>query len=315
MSHVPVLAEVVRSGFVESVHHGSLVALDADGGAAFAIGDVDSPVFPRSANKPMQAVGALRAGLDLDGELLALVAASHAGEPFHVEGVRRILAGAGLTEDALRTPPDLPLDQAAAAEALLRGDASPVTMNCSGKHAGMLAACVAAGWDTATYREPDHPLQVLIRQTLEELAGEKVAHTGVDGCGAPVLAISLAGLARAFRRLVSAEPGTYERRVADAMRAHPEYVDGTGRMDTRLMSGIPGLLAKGGAEGVYALALADGRAVAFKIADGAARARPAVAVAALRRLGAQAPVLEELLASCVVLGGGRPVGEIRAVGL
>jgi L-asparaginase II len=308
-----VLVEVVRSGFVEGHHHGSVVALAADGSVALRAGDPDRPVFPRSSNKPMQAVGMVRAGLDLDGELLALASASHSGEPFHLAGVRRILAGAGLGEDALQTPPDYPVDEVEKLAYVRRGgEPVPLAMNCSGKHAAMLATCVRNGWPTATYRDPDHPLQKTLRATLEELAGEPVASTGVDGCGAPLFAISLTGLARAFRAIATADPGTAEHRVAEAIRAHPTWLGGTRRDVTRLIAGVPGLIAKDGAEGVYAAALPDGRAVAFKIEDGASRARPPVMAAALRRLGVEAPVLDEL-ATTPLLGGGQPVGEVRAV--
>jgi L-asparaginase II len=310
-----VIAECVRSGFVESRHHGSLVALDPDGGIAFAVGDPNPPIFPRSAHKPLQAAGMLRAGLDLDGELLALAAGSHSGQPFHLDGVRRILDRARLSEAALQTPPDYPMAKQARYDWLrLGGQPMRIAMNCSGKHAAMLATCVAAGWPTATYREADHPLQRCLRQTMEELAGEPVAAVGRCGCGAPVFALSLRGIARAFRGLLRAEPGTPERRVADAMRAHPEYVGGTGRDVTALMAGVPGLLAKEGAEGVYAVALDDGRAAALKIDDGSSRARQPVMVAALRRLGVVAPVLDEL-ATIPIMGGGERVGEVHAVGV
>jgi L-asparaginase II len=315
MRTLPVIAEYVRSGFVEGRHYGSIVALGPAGDIAFAVGDPNPPIFPRSANKPLQAVGMLRAGLDLDGELLALAAASHSGQPFHLDGVRRILTRAGLTETALQTPPDYPLDEQAQRDWVrLGGQPARIAMNCSGKHAAMLATCVAAGWPTATYREADHPLQIRLRQTMEELAGEPVAAVGVDGCGAALFALSLCGLARAFRRIVLAAPGTPERRVADAMRAHPEYVGGAGRDVTALMIGVPGLLAKDGAEGVYAVALDDGRAVALKVDDGGKRARQPVMVAALRRLGLAAPVLDEL-ATLPVLGGGKRVGAVQAVGV
>ena len=310
----PVLAEVVRSGFAESVHRGSVVVVAADGTTMRRAGAVDVPVFPRSANKPMQAVAMLSCGLDLDGELLALAAASHAGEDFHVTGANKILAGAGLAEDALQCPPDLPLDEDARKAVLLNGgEKRRLYMNCSGKHAAMLATCVAAGWDTDSYTDPGHPLQVEIRQTIERLAGEQVTvPPGVDGCGAPLFAISLAGLARAFGALVRAEPGTPERRVADAMRANPKWTSGSTRPDRELVEAVPGLLLKSGAEGVQGLALADGRAAAFKIddGDGARRARIAVAAALLRALGADLAVLDGL-ASPPVYGGGREVGELR----
>ena len=169
----------------------------------------------------------VRLGLDLEPELLALACASHSGEDFHVDGARRILAQGGLDESALQTPPDYPLDDAAR-DAVIRagGDKQPVLMNCSGKHAAMLLTCVVNGWDTATYREPDHPLQMAIKDTFAELTGEPVEVVAVDGCGAPLLSASLTGLARGFRALAVADDGP-ERRVADAIRAHPAYVSGT----------------------------------------------------------------------------------------
>ena len=306
-----VLAEVVRSGFVEGHHRGSVVALAADGSRVLALGDPDAAVFPRSSNKPMQVVGMLEAGLDLDGELLALAGASHSGEPFHIDGVRRILAAAGLAETDLQTPPDWPVDEEAKL-AVVRagGQPAPVLMNCSGKHAAMLATCVAAGWDTATYLDPAHPLQQHLLATVARLAGEPVAATGVDGCGAPLFALSLVGLARAFAAIAVAPAGTPEHRLATAVRGFPEWLGGTRRDVTRLVAGVPGMVAKDGAEGVYAAALPDGRAVALKIDDGAQRARPPVMVAALRALGVDEPVLDEL-AEAPLLGGGRPVGAVR----
>ena len=314
LSTAPVLAEVERSGFVESVHHGIAVVVAADGSITRRIGDVEVPCFPRSSNKPVQALAMLRAGLDLDGRLLALAASSHSGEDFHLEGVREILDGAGLTTDDLQNTPDLPLDAQARAACLAAGRGpESITQNCSGKHAGMLAACVAAGWDTKTYRDPQHPLQQLMASTLQELAGEPVAATGIDGCGAPVMAISPAGLARAFGRIASAPAGSQEARIADAIRAHPEYLGGTRRDVTALIRGVDGLIAKDGAEAVYAVGLADGRGVAVKIADGGERARAVVLAELLRQEGVDAPVLDEL-AHHAVLGHGEPVGEVRAVG-
>jgi L-asparaginase II len=253
----------------------------------------------------------LRCGLDLDGELLALASASHSGEDFHVDGVRKILSGAGLTEADLRCPPSWPLDPETARRLMTRGEGmSRIRMNCSGKHSAMLATCVRNGWDTAGYRAPDHPLQQALRRTVEDLAGEPVTATGVDGCGAPLFALTLGGLARAFRELVAAAPGTPERRVADAMRAYPEWTSGTIRDERLLMDAVPGLLIKGGAEGVDAFALADGRAGVVKIDDGAHRGRTPVTVATLRRLGAVVP---EELATIPVIGGEAQVGVIRAV--
>jgi L-asparaginase II len=295
------------------------VVIGPAGSEALHAGEVSSPLFPRSANKPLQAAAMLRCGLDLNGPLLALAAASHSGERFHVAGVRDILAAAGLGEDALRCPAALPLDEQAA-RALLRsgGDADRLHMNCSGKHAAMLATCAAAGWPTATYLDPGHPLQAEIRRMLERLSGETVSTVGVDGCGAPLFALSLTGLARAFAALVMAEPGSPGRRVADSMRTYPEWTSGTGRPERALMTAVPGLLLKSGAEGVLAFALPDGRAGAVKIDDGAPRALPAVIVALLRSLspdavsGADVAALDRI-ARVPVLGGGRAVGHVRPV--
>ncbi|MFD5137909.1 asparaginase [Streptomyces sp. NPDC058378] len=308
----PVLAEVVRSGFTEGHHRGSLVLLAADGSVESALGDPAAPVFPRSSNKPMQAAAILRAGLDLSGERLALAAASHSGEGFHLELVRTMLAEHGLKPDDLRTPPDLPLDPVEAEVYLAAGGVrEPLTMNCSGKHAAMLAVCVRNGWDTATYLDPSHPLQRLVGEVVAEAAGEPVAAIGTDGCGAPLMAIGLVGLARAFRAFVLAEPGSAERRVADAMRAHPEYVAGTRRPDTWLMREVPGTLSKMGAEAVQAVALPDGRALAFKIDDGSTRALGPVLARSLELLGVDAPVVSRI-GRAPLLGGGAEVGGIRA---
>jgi L-asparaginase II len=308
-----VLAEVVRSGFVEGTHCGSVVALAPDGGELWRLGDPDRPVFPRSSNKPLQAVGMLRAGLDLDGELLALACASHSGEAFHLEGVRRILAGAGLDESALQTPPDYPVEEQEKLAYVAAGGApAPVAMNCSGKHAAMLATCAVNGWPTETYRRPDHPLQAALRDTVADLAGQPVVAEGVDGCGAPLFALTLTGLARAFQRIALADQASPPGRVAAAIRAHPGWLGGTRRDVSALIAGVPGLIAKDGAEAVYAAALDDGRAVALKIDDGSSRARAPVMAAALRRLGVDAPVLAEQ-GSMPLYGGAVVVGEVHAL--
>ena len=314
---LPVVAEVVRSGFVEGHHHGSVVALDTGGAVDWSVGDVASAVLPRSCNKPLQALGMVRLGLDLEPELLALACASHSGEDFHVAGVRRILAQGGLDEAALQTPPDYPLDDAAR-DAVIRagGEKQPVLMNCSGKHAAMLLTCVVNGWDTATYREPDHPLQQAIADSFSALTGEPVEVVAVDGCGAPLLSASLTGLARGFRALAVADDGP-ERRVADAIRDHPAYVSGSTRDERALLAAIPGAIGKAGAEACYAVALPDGRAFALKADDGYPRVRPVLMAAALRRSGVDTePGVDTEAVNATgrveLLGGGVPVGEIRA---
>jgi L-asparaginase II len=294
------LVDVERSGVVESVHSGSVVLMSADGSIR-SVGLTDQVIFPRSSNKPLQAVGMVRVGLDVPQAWLALATASHSGEAMHVELVAAMLASVGLDESALQCPPDWPIDERAR---LVAVEPRRITMNCSGKHAAMLLTCHANGWPTETYLQPDHPLQVAMREAVGEEAGETVSATGVDGCGAPLFAISLAGLARAFAAMATAADGP-QRAVADAMRARPELVAGTGRSATLLMGALPGLIAKDGAEGVYAAALPDGRAVALKIDDGAQRAIGPVMVAALQALGVDAELPAER-----VLGGGRPVGTV-----
>jgi L-asparaginase II len=301
-----VLAQVDRGGVVEAVHVGHAVALDADEVARIHRGDPDGPFLPRSSLKPLQAVAMLRAGLELDGPGLALACASHEGEPGHVEGVYAILAKAGLSPAYLRTPAALPnAADAAFAWRLAGRDPEPISHMCSGKHAAMLATCVVNGWDPAIYRDPAHPLQVRVRATIAELTGDEPLPVVVDGCGAPAFSATVTGVARAYARIATAPAGTAEHRVATAMRDHPWYVGGTGTLVTRLELAVPGLMAKNGAEGGFAAALPDGRALAVKVLDGSPRALPALVAALLRALGVHAPPPDP------VLGGGQPVGEVR----
>lgn len=307
-----VVAEVVRNGFVESVHHGRIVALDGRGEQLFSVGDAVAPFFPRSAMKPLQTLGMLRAGWrPADDEQVAVACASHSGEPAHLVVVQRVLGDAGLDESALDNTPSLPLAEQIAVE-MIRAGAGPdrLHQNCSGKHAAMLATCVANGWSTQGYLDPAHPLQVSIRAAIEDVTDEKVSAVAVDGCGAPLFAVSPTAVARAFGRLVTSEIGSAAWRVADAMRANPFLVGGTRRDVTTLMQGVDGLLVKDGAEGVCAAATADGVGLAVKIDDGSSRARTPVLVAALRRLGIT--VHASTLTSPAVLGHGQPVGEVRA---
>ncbi|WP_329787428.1 asparaginase [Lentzea sp. DG1S-22] len=294
------LAEVTRSGFVESLHHGSVVGLLPSGAVGVSVGAVEDPVLPRSCMKPFQALACLSAGAPLAGPALAIAAGSHTGEDRHVELVVRLLGG--LPVDVLRCPPSWPEDEETRRRV---SEPSRVRMNCSGKHAAMLAACVAARWPTQSYLEPTHPLQRLVSRTVAELAGESIAHTAIDGCGAPVYALSLHGLARAMQGLVRTP-------VADAMRRFPEYVGGTGHVNTAVMRLLPGVVAKGGAEGVLVLATAAGHAVAVKVLDGNPRATTAIGLTALAGTGFDVSPAEEHL-SVPVLGGGEVVGEVRVV--
>ena len=306
------LATYLRSGFEEGQHVGHAVVVGPDGAVQRAWGDPDHVIFPRSSNKPAQAAAMVRHGLDLPEHLLALSASSHSGERFHLAGVRAILDQAGLEESALRTPADYPLDPRERDAWVADGRReAPVAMNCSGKHAAMLATCVINDWPLDDYRVADHPLQQSIRWQVEALAGEQVEHIGVDGCGAPVLSLTLAGLARSLGRSVQEDADAPAGRIARAMRAFPDFVGGTNRDVTAFMRAVPGLVAKDGAEGVYVAALPDGTAVAIKSEDGSERARQVALARILVLLGADAGALEPLLA-IPVLGGGRPVGEVAS---
>ena len=307
-----VLVEVTRNGFVESRHRGSLVLLAPDGSVEVALGDPAAPVLPRSSLKPFQATAMVEHGLPAQGAALALAAASHSGEEVHLAGARSILQAAGLSEEALQCPPALPSDEAALlAWVGAGGGPARICHNCSGKHAAMLATCVASGWDVATYRAPEHPLQRAARAAVERFAGEAVSHVAVDGCGAPAFGLSLLGLARSFAGVARAADGTAAAAVRDAMLAHPRMFAGTGRLDTEVTAAIPGLLTKGGAEGVTAAALPDGRALAAKVEDGAPRARAAIFMAVLRRWGFAGPVVDKW-AAIPALGAGVPQGAVAA---
>nr|WP_089771164.1 asparaginase [Ruania alba] len=305
-----VLAWVIRGTLVESVHAGHLLVRSADGAEVLRRGDPDQEIYARSSLKPLQAVGMLRAGVRLDDAQLALACASHNGELRHREVALSILDSVGLTAADLDNTPDLPLEPSAAAAWRAEGnDAAPLTQNCSGKHAAMLSTCVAAGWPIDGYRGADHPLQRHLVETVAELTGEPVRHVAVDGCGAAQPSSTVRGLARGFARLATAADGTPEHRVAEAMRADPFLVAGTGREDTEAMRSVPGLIIKGGADGVHAAALPDGATVAFKVSDGAARPRPTVLAAGLRLLGADG---DWPWAQVPVLGHGQPVGAVLA---
>jgi L-asparaginase II len=304
----PVVVELVRGEVVESVHAVSLVVLAPDGSVVTTAGDVDRPVYGRSALKPAQAVAVLATpGVVLGDAEVALAAASHSGEPGHLEAVTALLARHGLTPDALRCVPDLPLGADAAQAYLAAGHGpAPLAMNCSGKHAAML---VAARGDPG-YLDPGHPLQRACRAALADLAGPVLA-ASTDGCGAPAFATTLTDLARLPWTLAHAAPGTTPGRVAAAMRAHPWLVGGTGRLDTVLMAELPGTLAKSGAEGVLVAALPDGTALAAKVDDGHARALGPVLLDVLAATGRPVPDAVAAVAAPAVVGGGRPVGRLR----
>ncbi|QNO38550.1 asparaginase [Protaetiibacter sp. SSC-01] len=270
------LALVERSAVPESRHLGAAVLVDADGSVVRALGDSDALIYPRSTLKLAQATAVELLGVVFDEEQTVLSAASHAGTPAHVAVVERMLEGAGLDEDALGCPADWPGDAAAR-----RAASGPrrITMNCSGKHAGFLAACVERGWDTADYLDTRHPVQQQVLTTVEALASETIRHVGVDGCGAPIPTLSLTGLARVASR--TARGGT---NLGDAIRRHPWAIDGPGRANTVTIERT-GLVAKLGAEGVLVLVTPGGEAVAVKSLDGAHRATTPVGLELLVREG------------------------------
>lgn len=303
------LAVAVRSGFPESQHLGAAVRLAPDGSVTARHGDVDALIYPRSALKPFQTVAALRAGAVLRPEQSVIVTASHAGTDRHIAAVRSVLQDAGLTEAALQTPPAWPASPEAARDRVRREEGpARIAMNCSGNHAGMLAAARAAGWSVEDYLAPEHPVHALARTVLTEFGGAEPAFPGTDGCGGPVWAVPLTALARGYQRLFAAAP-----ELGAAIRAHPDLIEGAGTPTTRAISAL-GVVAKSGAEGVWAAVAPDGTTVAVKVLDGSGRAAAAIAVALLAAAGAVDPAAAGAYLddpALAVLGGGRPVGRIQ----
>lgn len=303
------LAVLERSGMVESRHLGAAVVLAPDGHPLRELGNPDALVYPRSSLKPIQAVAVLRSGVALDGEQLVLATASHAGTAEHRRVAAEILSRAGLVEGDLGCPEDWPFDAASA-----RAATAPrrLAMNCSGKHAAFLLACVQNDWSIDDYLDPQHPLQRLIVSTAEEFIGGRIAHFGMDGCGAPLFGISLRELATAISRIGrGAEAATA--RLGAAVRRHPWAIDGPGRANTTVIEEL-GLFAKFGAEGVNVMSAPDGTTVAVKMLDGNGRATSLVSLELLASVGAidsaHARRVSERTAEAV-LGGGMPVGEFR----
>jgi L-asparaginase II len=255
------LAYLTRAGIIESRHHGLVCLTGPDGKLIQEHGNSRKLIYPRSAVKPLQALALRRAGLKLEAEQLAMSSASHQGTPEHTQIVLAILEGAGLSEQDLQCPVAWPGNLKARSAA---SSETRAAFNCSGKHAAFLAACVQNGWDTKTYLQPDHPLQKLIVETIEEFSGEKIPHSTFDGCGAPLHLMSLQGLARAIGKFAKTET-----EIRDAMLSNPWVVDDHGASDTLVME--KGMLAKIGAEGVFVIGLASGHGVAVKVADGSMR--------------------------------------------
>jgi L-asparaginase II len=300
-----VLAELVRSGLIESTHSGHLILIAADGTYFLTLGEVDAEMYPRSAIKSLQASAMVRAGLELNDEQLALVCASHGGTNRHQEVALEILKSVGLSETELQNTPDVPLDRKAR---IKWGDkpATSLAANCSGKHAGMLATCVVNGWDVKTYRDVDHPLQIAIANEIEDLTGQPINRVSVDGCGAPLFSMSTRSIAIAARRMrIDSDP--VFTKVISACLEHPEMILAEGAFDTRMMRAVPGLFVKGGAESVMLASLADGSAIAWKISDGSNRVNGPIMKAALAKFGIN---IEGEAVD--VLGGGKVVGSLSA---
>ncbi|HVR47011.1 MAG TPA: asparaginase [Candidatus Binatia bacterium] len=325
----PLVVEVTRGDLVESVHEVSACAVDARGATLYEAGDVEAPVYLRSAAKPFIAAAVIEAGagdrFGFDAREIAVMAGSHAGQPFHVDAVRSILRKIGMQPSALQCGAQWPYDEVTA-NALRRAGEEPTVLhnNCSGKHAGILALCEVAGADPATYLRADNPAQRRILEFCARLSDDDAARwpIAIDGCGIPVYATSLKKAALSFARLASLH-GIDERTAAalravrEAMVAHPQYVAGTGQLDTELMLAAEGsVAAKAGAEGVHGIAaIAQECGYVSKVRDGAARARGPSTVAALCDLGvlngAQAAALTRFGAPSVYNRAGRVVGEVR----
>lgn len=312
------LVRVIRSGVEEAVHLGSVVVADEHGSVVASAGDPERVAFARSSTKPIQAAVSLNlAGEELTDEEVALMCASHNGEPVHLEVVRKLLDRAGVGVDALRCPPALPLDPEAARAVAGPG---PELHNCSGKHAGMLLACVRRGYELDSYTDPSHPIQKEILSAVEAAAGGPPAGIGIDGCGIPVHAYPLVGLASVYARLARPEglgplAPTVDRAVR-SMSAEPYLVAGRDRICTAVMEAVPGVIVKAGAEGLLCAAvLARGLGIAVKVEDGSGRACGPALVRTLKQIRVLSGEEEAALAVQAhppVLGGGRPVGELRA---
>ena len=317
MGAVP-LVSVSRSGLQESGHRGHIAVCDADGRTVAWAGDPEQLVFARSCMKPLQATVSLQAiGDEIPNPELAVMCASHNGEPVHIAAVRAVLARAGLDTGALRNPPGWPIDKMSMACAM---QPDREMHDCSGKHAGMLLACVRAGWDHADYLSPDHPLQRRVLDAVGVVSGQRDVVVGVDGCGLPVHGMPLRSMATLYARLAAPERlgdlGEFSGRAVEAMRAEPYLVGGRDRLDTDVMLGTSDVLAKEGAEAIVcASLLSRGLGVAIKIADGGKRATAPALIRVLEQLDALTPDAFESLAIHArppVLGGGRPVGELVA---
>ena len=325
----PLLVEVTRGDRVESVHCVAACVVDTRDAVLYQAGDIEVPVYLRSSAKPFIAAAIARSGavarFNLAPREIAVIAASHYGEPFHLDAVESILDKIGMDAAALQCGAHWPYDESAAA-ALRAAGKKPTALhnNCSGKHAGILALCTTIGADTATYLEPENPAQRYILEFCARITGDDAAtwQLGVDGCGIPVYATSLRAAARSFGRLATQDgvdlaDAAALRAVRDAMLAFPEYVAGTAQFDTELMRvAVGSVVAKAGAEGVHgAGAIPLGYGYAAKVLDGSSRARGPSTIAVLRHIGildeGKAEELARFAAPPVYNRAGEIVGRIR----
>ena len=328
MSANPVLIEVTRGPAIESRHRGAFVVVDASGKIVHSAGDPWMPVYPRSAVKPLQAIPLIETGaadrFGLTDRELALACASHKGEPAHIDAINAWLARIGLSPAALECGIQAPRTPDAARKAILAGiRLNAASHNCSGKHTGFLTVCVACGDNPSNYIDSDHPVQGRVTQALAEMTGCELSAvpTGRDGCGIPTYCMPLHNLATGMARL--ADPlqlpearADAAKRLLNAMAAEPFFVNGTGGFTTEVMTAVPSVRVKGGAEGVYAAALPDlGLGMALKIDDGAARAAECAAAHILRGLGcfgaAEEQRLQCFLSPVITTDAGRDTGTIR----
>lgn len=326
----PVLVEVLRGALVESRHSGAVAVVDAAGGRVLALGDVERPVYPRSAIKAIQALPLIESGAadryGLGPEELALACASHSGEPGHVATAERMLARAGLDPSALKCGAHWPLHQPSG-QALARsgGVATAVHNNCSGKHSGFLCTTCAMAADRGSYVDPAHPVQREVKAALENLGGVTIAQDvcAIDGCSVPTWAMPLASLALAFARFGTGQNLAPERtkaaaRLRSACAEKPWHVAGTGRFDTGIMQAFGArAFVKTGAEGVFCGALPEqGLGIALKCDDGAGRAAEVMMAATLARFlksAADGEKLERFVRPTLRNWSGIAVGALRPV--
>jgi L-asparaginase II len=324
----PVLVEVTRGPLVESRHRGAVAVCDAQGNTALALGDVAAPIFPRSAVKALQALPLIERGaadrFGLSEEELALACASHSGEAAHVAGVERMLAKAGLAPSDLRCGAHWPIAQAAAAAVARSGAPSPLHNNCSGKHAGFLCVARAIGADPADYWRPEHPVQRLVRDVLEDFTGASLDETScaIDGCSVPTWAVPLHNLAQGFAKFGGGRDLTSERaraaaRLRQACAKAPWFVAGSGRFCTEIMQLFgERVFVKTGAEGVYCAALPQqGLGIAVKCDDGGSRAAQAIIAAVIARflplIASERAALERFVAPIQRNWNGFEIGRVR----